>query len=524
MIEFVLENRTGLVIGAAILWCVYAFNLVVHRLYFHPLAKFPGPKIAAATQWYETYFDIVKKGGGQFTFEVKRMHKKYGPIVRINPHELHIDDPAYYEVVYPTNKPVDKLEFFSHQFNMPDTVAPTCPAALHRSRRQALAPMFSRKRIIEHGSSIQHIVDQLSYHLDNEHVGTGVPTNISHMWAASVTDVIINIVFGEPSHYLDAPAFSDPFPLAVRNISQLTHTLNHFGFLMRKVPLTWLKPFLPDLRCFLGFRDTLEAKISLLMREDRKQDFENSAVRTLFHEMMDSKLSPQDLRLQRVVDEAMLMIGAGIESSKQALTVACFYVLTDPEIEARLRAELEAGIPDPEQMPHFQELESLEYLEAVMNEALRLSMGAVQRLPRIRRDTHLTYGAWTIPANTPVSQDNYSNNLNDVVFPEPDRFLPSRWLGNPKVPATKPLVKDGILPAEERPLGHYMTSFSKGTRMCLGINLAKADLLVSLAMLFRKHKMRLHESSSEEDVKMAYDMFVPQPKKDSKGVFVIFEK
>lgn len=36
--------------------------------------------------------------------------------------------------------------------------------------------------------------------------------------------------------------------------------------------------------------------------------------------------------------------------------------------------------------------------------------------------------------------------------------------------------------------------------------------------------MRLHEASSEEDVKMAYDMFVPQPKKGSKGVFVSFEK
>lgn len=100
--------------------------------------------------------------------------------------------------------------------------------------------------------------------------------------------------------------------------------------------------------------------------------------------------------------------------------------------------------------------------------ALRLSMGAVQRLPRIRRDTDLNYGAWTIPAHTPVSHDNYSNNLNEAVFPEPECFLPSRWLGNPRVPATKSLVNGGILPAEERPLSHYMTSFSKGTRMCLG--------------------------------------------------------
>ena len=116
--------------------------------------------------------------------------------------------------------------------------------------------------------------------------------------------------------------------------------LNHFGFLTRRIPLVWLKPLWSDVRCFLNFRDTLEAKISFLMREDRRKDFENMAVRTLFHEIVDSKLSPQDLRLQRVVDEAMLMIGAGIESSKQALTVACYYVLAvDPEIEARLRAE-----------------------------------------------------------------------------------------------------------------------------------------------------------------------------------------
>lgn len=49
---------------------------IVHRLYFHPLSKFPGPKLAALTEWYESYWDIIKHG--QYTFEIGRMHEKYG--------------------------------------------------------------------------------------------------------------------------------------------------------------------------------------------------------------------------------------------------------------------------------------------------------------------------------------------------------------------------------------------------------------------------------------------------------------
>lgn len=55
---------------------IYGILLVVYRLYFSPIAAFPGPKLAAATEWYEFYYYIVKNG--QFGHAVERMHEKYG--------------------------------------------------------------------------------------------------------------------------------------------------------------------------------------------------------------------------------------------------------------------------------------------------------------------------------------------------------------------------------------------------------------------------------------------------------------
>jgi hypothetical protein len=66
-------------VDAAIAAIIYCVCLAVYRLYFHPLAKFPGPKIGALTLWYEFYFDCVK--GGKFIWEIERLHNKYGTCI-----------------------------------------------------------------------------------------------------------------------------------------------------------------------------------------------------------------------------------------------------------------------------------------------------------------------------------------------------------------------------------------------------------------------------------------------------------
>ena len=49
---------------------------VLRRLFLHPLAHIPGPRLAALTWWYEFYYDIIQPG--KYIFHIQELHKTYG--------------------------------------------------------------------------------------------------------------------------------------------------------------------------------------------------------------------------------------------------------------------------------------------------------------------------------------------------------------------------------------------------------------------------------------------------------------
>ncbi|KAI1811655.1 putative cytochrome P450 [Poronia punctata] len=499
----------GSVSVLATLGLLYCLCLTLWRLYFSPIAKFPGPALAALTFWYEAYYDFISEGGGQFAFHLKRLHERYGPIVRISPDELHIDDPEFYDEIFCNShpsRPIDKTDKFKYRLNIPQSVVSTVHAEKHRHRRAAIAPFFSMTRTRSYNDDLQVIIDRISHRLSNDFSGQVI--HLNQMWACLTADMIRELAFALPPVCSLAPNFQSPFPEAMESFVHVAHYTTHFQFLGRifqLLPDSIMGTVAPVVRPILDYRQEIKQQVSRIM-SGKNIEASESVHPTIFHEILASlDLPPQDLTIDRLTQEGMLVNGAGIETTTWTLTVASFYILNDASVECRLRAELEHYIPNSNEILPWDQLEKLPYLSAIVWEALRLSFGSVQRLPRVNRLGSWIYGDLVIPPNTPVSMDAYHNHTNRTIFPAPLEFRPERWLGDPKGP-------DGVTP-----LSRYIVSFSRGARGCIGMHLAVMELYVALATMFRRHKFLLFETTSK-DVEFAVDLIKPMPKPGSKGV------
>lgn len=89
---------------------------------------------------------------------------------------------------------------------------------------------------------------------------------------------------------------------------------------------------------------------------------------TIFTSIIQSDIARSEVTVERLQHEAIGLIGAGIETTMRTLTVSVFHIVDSPAVYQRLRAELQAAIPDPDRIPAWEVLEKLPFLTACIHE------------------------------------------------------------------------------------------------------------------------------------------------------------
>ncbi|KAJ6185655.1 hypothetical protein N7519_006956 [Penicillium mononematosum] len=464
----------------------------IYRLYFHPLSKIPGPKLAAITSGYEFYFNVVK--GGMFIWEMERLHKIYGPIIRITPLEVHIKDSSYYDEIYASSKRRrEKAAELVARFDLEGSGFSSVSPEDHRKRRSHVEKHFSKQAVSNIGHLIYENIDKLDNHFKRAFKFHEV-VSLGAGFAGLTSDVIHKYVYGFDSGNLDHDDFNTSVRDGINGLFKFSHVLFFFPVLqtiMTLLPLWLLQKLDPFVHALVS------QKLDLLRRtEEFLQSKSTSSGTRSVMEVMCGPTMPEDMRSAvRLNNEGFAMIIGGTETTARSMVIAAFHILKNESIKAKLREELGTVMPTPESRPTWRQLEQLSYLSAVVWETLRVSTGIASRSARVAPNEALVYKNHTIPAGTPVSETNYFVLTDPEIFPDPHTFDPDRWLR---------------AAAKGEHLDRYMVNFSKGSRICVGMNLAYAELFLVLAAFVRRFDMELFDTS-KKDIAFVRDFGTPYP-------------
>ena len=137
---------------------LYALFTVIYNLYFHPLARFPGPKIAAATRLYYLKHLLT----GRLPFNNAKLHNKYGGVVRIAPNELSLNTAEGWKDVYGTRAGKAEMTKNAHFYAAMSSGSASIIGAKrdrHGSLRRLVSHGFSERALREQEPLIQSYCD-----------------------------------------------------------------------------------------------------------------------------------------------------------------------------------------------------------------------------------------------------------------------------------------------------------------------------------------------------------------------------
>ncbi|KAK4096444.1 cytochrome P450 [Parathielavia hyrcaniae] len=469
--------ENGFLSGARIAVAIFSsylaalfLSIATYRLAFHPLRRFPGPFPAKLTKLYGPWLARNKRIGDEFRF----LHQRHGHFVRVGPNEISISHIDALKQIHglqtacskKNNASYDVIQF-KGEFNL-DSIT---DHAEHRQRRKIWDKALSKTTALTYEAETRTVVKSWLAQLERLQ-GAEVDTSLYAKHIAC--DNMGRIGYSRDFRNIQGDGDSLMF-----DIIEITfRTMSKLGQLIWPLVLLFSLPR-------FGLQKKFE-EVSVAMTEERLERHNDSEdlhdiMKLFIEDFLSSK--PQAFRNRNILyADAQAIMVASTETIACALGFSFFFLARDAALRQQLREAIAPAhgrsFPGEFTMAYLQ---GIEFLDAVLNETLRMSTPVPLNGPRTTPPQGIEIGGTYIPGNVHIFTPPHVYHRNPEYFQQPDEFIADRWLTRPDLI----LDKRAFFP------------FSLGRYDCVGKSLALNVVRLTLAYTVWHYDFELAPGQTE---------------------------
>jgi cytochrome P450 len=388
--------HSGLRCSSSFLWVIL---WGVYHAFFHPLSRYPGPRLWAAYRVPYVWNNIR----GQLPFKVLEFHRKYGPVVRIAPDALAFTHPDAWNDIY------GMQDGRVQNRKDPYTYPPLPPASeigiiqandvLHARLRKIYGPAFTSKAVAEQADILMKYADLLVTQLKAALQKSPVQ-DMSSWFNFTTFDLTGDFAFGEAFHCLDRGGEYHFFVKIV--FDGVTRGLQIMQLEHYKL-LSLLSPFIP--KSAMKPKQDMDRYCQELV-DHRLKRGHLPGKNDVFNYLLQNKNEEDQLSRGELYENGITLVVAGSETTATLLTGATYFLCKNPDKLQKVQQEVRTAFENDGDIMQ-QSVNQLPYMLAVLSESMRVFPPTGFGIPRLisNKDGHFVAGCW-VPAE--VGSHNYT--------------------------------------------------------------------------------------------------------------------
>ena len=352
-------------------------------------------------------------------------------------------------------------------------------------RRKVWNPEFTSSAISQYINVVQQACSQITAKIEDSDPSETIP--VDPLFVELTMRVIACLVLGIPVDP-KIPTSEGP-PLDVQKVYEAMSVITYRLLRVATGEKLWMKYLpTPSSRDYWSARRYVEQflvpRVDLALQLRDSQPIESVSLTPLFTESMLVKIATKEPRYTKetLIAEMIELLIAGTDTTAHTLSFTVGELALHPEVFQKAQTLVDQ-VWEKHGSISIESLKELTYLRAIVKETLRLYSVASGSSPLEAIKETVIEGI-TIPKGTKISWSMLGAGRDAETYPQPEQFLPERWLEENKGSLSLPMI-----------------DFGSGAHRCLGEHLAMLEATVMLAQLLRHFNWELvNGRSSLEDL------------------------